>query len=197
VSAGTLDNASHVWRRRTRKRHLTLNLIHMIKFVILKLNPTLHISLLNIHIFEILFKTNLGHLPRIHIHPHKPIPIHPYMNPKQPIHLLIKLQPLIPRRLRQLAIQPITPAMVPTRQNLTIPRTPFFIDNRMRAVPAHVVECIDGALTVFGENEVEAGDVVAQPVTGGFEARRVREEEPAAAEYGAAFEGEHSGGGVP
>ena len=62
---------------------------------------------------------------------------------------------------------------------------------------AHIVERVDVILTVPGDDEVEPSHLIAEPVTGFFEARAVGDEKPPLGEDGAAFQLVHLRGGVP
>lgn len=87
------------------------------------------------------------------------------MDSQQPVFFFVETaQTLISRRLCEFTVQSVAPAVIPARQNLRF--TLFLaLDDGVRAMPADVVESVDGALAVFGDDDVVAGDRVAQPIS--------------------------------
>ena len=78
--------------------------------------------------------------------------------------LLEVLELLITRCLRKLAVQTVRPAVVLAGEDLCV--ATVFLDDGVCAVSAYVVECVNLARSVLGNNNVVVGDVVAEEVAG-------------------------------
>lgn len=175
---------------------MALELVRVVELVVVKVDARLGVARLHVDVGEVFFEGNFGGRGRVEVDPDEAVSIDVGVYGKQSVLILVEVEVLVAWCFRQFAIESITPAMISTCEDLRISRA-FFLDDGIRAVPADVVESVDGALPVFGDDEVVACNGVAEPVAGVFEARAVCHEEPVAGEDGAAFHVVHCLGGIP
>lgn len=80
--------------------------------------------------------------------------------------------------------------MVATSQDLGVSRA-FLFDDWVCPMSADIVEGINLALSVTGDDEIKTCDLVSQPVAGVLNAHAVGDEEPALGEDCSAFKFVH------
>lgn len=172
-----------------------VQLVRMVEVVYVKVVRLVPFLLVNV--LEVLLPWDLGSFLCVHVHPDKAVDIDLDVDPEQPVLILVEpIQILVPGSLGQLPVKPVGPPVVSTRQDLVVSLA-LFLDNRIRTVPAHIVERIDLAIAVPRDDKIEAGDLVAQPVARVLESRAVGDKEPSFGEDRAALQLVHLLRGVP
>jgi hypothetical protein len=125
---------------------------------------------------------------RIHVYPDKAIDVDLKMDSEKTVLLFVEVaQLLVVRSFGEFAIQSVRPAVVSTSEDFGISGT-LFLNYRVRTVSAHVVECVDVALSVTSDDEVETGKLVAEPVASVLQPHAVGDEEPSLRKYGSTLQ---------
>lgn len=125
---------------------------------------------------------------RIHIDPDKAINVDLEVDSEKTVLLLVEVaQLLVFRSFGKFAIQSVRPAVVSTGEDLGISGT-LFLNDRVCTVSTHVVECVDIALSVTSDDEVETCKLITNPVAGFLQPHAVGDEEPPLGEYSSALQ---------
>ena len=146
------------------------------------------IPFLLVDILEMFLPRHFWDFIRIHVYPDKAIDVDLKVDSEKTVLLFVEVaQLLVVCSFGEFAIQPVGPAVVSASEDFGISGT-LFLNYGVRTVSAHVVECVDIALSVTSDDEIEPCKLVAEPVARVLQPHAVGKEEPSFRKYGSALQ---------